>query len=112
VSPAFFACAKLASMDRKSSSAKRSCGAAECGRASSGATSFTMSRLALSPTKVRPFVHGWRAVLIARTGKLIFDGKYLRDLSFSYDPVGHLPSWINVVRFSKLAPADRSFACR
>jgi hypothetical protein len=99
-------------MDRKLSSARRSCGAAGCGRASSGATSFTTLPLALSPTKVRPFVCWSSAVLIARTGKLIFDGKYLRDLSFSYDPVGHLPSWINVVRFSKLAPADRSFACR
>jgi hypothetical protein len=32
------------------------------------------------------------------TGKLLFDGKYLRDLAFAFDPVGHLPSWINVVR--------------
>ncbi|PWN47645.1 hypothetical protein IE53DRAFT_381971 [Violaceomyces palustris] len=28
-------------------------------------------------------------------GKYIFDGRYLRDLSFMFDKIGHLPSWIN-----------------
>ncbi|PWN40796.1 hypothetical protein IE81DRAFT_202198 [Ceraceosorus guamensis] len=32
-------------------------------------------------------------------GKLIFDGQYLRDLSYAYDPAGHLPSWCNVLLF-------------
>ncbi|CAO1627261.1 unnamed protein product [Sympodiomycopsis kandeliae] len=29
-------------------------------------------------------------------GKLIFDGKYLRDLSYAFDRMGHLPSWQNM----------------
>jgi hypothetical protein len=29
-------------------------------------------------------------------GKLIFDGRFLRDLSFAYDPIGHIPSWLNL----------------
>lgn len=28
-------------------------------------------------------------------GKFIFDGHYLRDLSYAYDVAGHLPSWLN-----------------
>ncbi|BGP30606.1 hypothetical protein JCM10296v2_002362 [Rhodotorula toruloides] len=32
--------------------------------------------------------------------KLVFDGKFLRDLSFSYDAVGHLPNWLNMLSFS------------
>lgn len=36
----------------------------------------------------------------ANEGKLLFDGKYLRDLSYVYEPVGHLPSWINMLAFS------------
>ncbi|KAE8250701.1 hypothetical protein A4X13_0g4475 [Tilletia indica] len=33
-------------------------------------------------------------------GRLIFDGQFLRDLSFTFDPIGHLPSWLNVFSFS------------
>ncbi|CAD6931560.1 unnamed protein product [Tilletia controversa] len=33
-------------------------------------------------------------------GRLIFDGQFLRDLSFTFDPVGHLPSWLNMFSFS------------
>jgi len=33
-------------------------------------------------------------------GKYIFDGHYLRDLSYAHDPAGHLPSWLNCVLFS------------
>lgn len=33
-------------------------------------------------------------------GLLIFDGKYLRDLSYAHDPIGHLPSWVNSLTFS------------
>lgn len=32
-------------------------------------------------------------------GKYIFDGRYLRDLSFMFDRVGHLPSWLNAFTF-------------
>ncbi|CDR38313.1 hypothetical protein NBRC10512_004052 [Rhodotorula toruloides] len=32
--------------------------------------------------------------------KLVFDGKFLRDLSFAYDAVGHLPNWLNMLSFS------------
>lgn len=32
-------------------------------------------------------------------GKYIFDGHYLRDLSYAYDVVGHLPAWLNAVVF-------------
>ncbi|KDN47761.1 hypothetical protein K437DRAFT_92302 [Tilletiaria anomala UBC 951] len=28
-------------------------------------------------------------------GKYIFDGNFLRDLSYVFDPAGHLPSWLN-----------------
>lgn len=34
------------------------------------------------------------------TGILIFDGKYLRDLSYAHDTIGHLPSWLNSLTFS------------
>ncbi|KAM0750219.1 hypothetical protein T439DRAFT_326168 [Meredithblackwellia eburnea MCA 4105] len=30
-------------------------------------------------------------------GKLISDGKYLRDFQFTYDLVGHLPPWLNTL---------------
>ncbi|GAA5826660.1 hypothetical protein JCM3770_007100 [Rhodotorula araucariae] len=33
-------------------------------------------------------------------GMLIFDGKFLRDLSFEFDVVGHLPAWLNMLEFS------------
>ncbi|KAK0531995.1 hypothetical protein OC834_002757 [Tilletia horrida] len=33
-------------------------------------------------------------------GRLIFDGQFLRDLSFTFDPIGHLPSWLNILSFS------------
>lgn len=33
-------------------------------------------------------------------GKYIFDGHYLRDLSYAHDVAGHLPSWLNCVLFS------------
>lgn len=33
-------------------------------------------------------------------GKYVFDGQYLRDLSFAYDVIGHLPAWLNVVQYS------------
>lgn len=35
----------------------------------------------------------------ANEGKLIFDGKYLRDLAFEFDSIGHLPSWLNMMSF-------------
>lgn len=34
------------------------------------------------------------------SGKLIFDGKYLRDLSFAFDRIGHLPSWLNMFLYA------------
>lgn len=36
----------------------------------------------------------------ANEGKLISDGKYLRDLEYKYDVVGHLPSWIDMLAFA------------
>lgn len=33
-------------------------------------------------------------------GKYIFDGRYLRDLSFMFDRGGHLPSWLNAFWFA------------
>ncbi|MCO5588079.1 hypothetical protein L7F22_042034 [Adiantum nelumboides] len=33
-------------------------------------------------------------------GKYVFDGHYLRDLSYGFDAAGHLPSWLNVIMFS------------
>ncbi|GAC96211.1 hypothetical protein PHSY_003791 [Pseudozyma hubeiensis SY62] len=33
-------------------------------------------------------------------GKYVFDGRYLRDLSFMFDRGGHLPSWINAFCFA------------
>ncbi|UZJ54024.1 hypothetical protein CBS101457_003344 [Exobasidium rhododendri] len=33
-------------------------------------------------------------------GKYIFDGHYLRDLSYAHDDAGHLPSWLNCVIYS------------
>ncbi|GAA5835010.1 hypothetical protein JCM9279_007172 [Rhodotorula babjevae] len=33
-------------------------------------------------------------------GTLVFDGKFLRDLSFEHDVVGHLPTWLNMLGFS------------
>ncbi|TNY22381.1 hypothetical protein DMC30DRAFT_349037 [Rhodotorula diobovata] len=33
-------------------------------------------------------------------GTLVFDGKFLRDLSFEFDVVGHLPAWLNMLGFS------------
>ncbi|PWN22488.1 hypothetical protein BCV69DRAFT_281480 [Microstroma glucosiphilum] len=32
-------------------------------------------------------------------GKLIFDGRFLRDLSFAFDPIGHIPSWLNLLLY-------------
>ncbi|PWZ00506.1 hypothetical protein BCV70DRAFT_199784 [Testicularia cyperi] len=32
-------------------------------------------------------------------GKYVFDGRYLRDLSFMFDRGGHLPSWLNAFAF-------------
>lgn len=32
-------------------------------------------------------------------GKFVFDGHYLRDLSYAYDVAGHLPSWLNSLIF-------------
>ena len=37
---------------------------------------------------------------IANEGLVIFDGKYLRDLSHVHDRLGHLPSWLNGLAFS------------
>ncbi|KAK9894775.1 hypothetical protein P389DRAFT_101227 [Cystobasidium minutum MCA 4210] len=37
---------------------------------------------------------------IANEGLLIFDGQYLRDLSYTHASIGHLPSWINSFTFS------------
>lgn len=33
-------------------------------------------------------------------GKLLYDGRFLRDLLFEFDEVGHLPSWLNMLDFS------------
>lgn len=33
-------------------------------------------------------------------GKYVFDGRYLRDLSFMFDRGGHLPSWLNAFCFA------------
>ncbi|SJX61838.1 uncharacterized protein SRS1_12822 [Sporisorium reilianum f. sp. reilianum] len=33
-------------------------------------------------------------------GKYIFDGRYLRDLSFMFDRAGHLPSWLNAFQYA------------
>lgn len=34
------------------------------------------------------------------SGLVIFDGKYLRDLSYVHDNIGHLPAWVNSLAFS------------
>lgn len=36
----------------------------------------------------------------ANHGKMIFDGQYLRDLAVTFDPIGHLPSWLNLFLYS------------
>ena len=36
----------------------------------------------------------------ANDGKLVSDGKYLRDLEFKFDPVGHCPDWIDMLAFA------------
>lgn len=33
-------------------------------------------------------------------GKYLFDGHYLRDLSYAHDVAGHLPSWLNCMLYS------------
>ncbi|SCV67887.1 BQ2448_5498 [Microbotryum intermedium] len=33
-------------------------------------------------------------------GKLIFDGKFLRDFEYRFDVVGHLPNWLGMLSFS------------
>ncbi|KAL9934592.1 hypothetical protein V8E36_006367 [Tilletia maclaganii] len=33
-------------------------------------------------------------------GRLVYDGQFLRDLSFNFDPIGHLPSWLNILSLS------------
>ncbi|GAA5960693.1 hypothetical protein JCM3765_007293 [Sporobolomyces pararoseus] len=33
-------------------------------------------------------------------GRLLFDGRYLRDLAFEFDVVGHVPSWLNMLTLS------------
>ncbi|GAA5992098.1 hypothetical protein JCM5350_006346 [Sporobolomyces pararoseus] len=33
-------------------------------------------------------------------GRLLFDGRYLRDLAFDFDVVGHCPSWLNMLTLS------------
>ncbi|KAK4058489.1 hypothetical protein OIO90_000651 [Microbotryomycetes sp. JL221] len=41
-------------------------------------------------------------VAIARfgsLGRLIFDGKFLRDFMYKYDMIGHLPNWLNGICF-------------
>lgn len=35
----------------------------------------------------------------ANEGKLVFDGRFLRDLLFEFDEVGHLPSWLDMLEF-------------
>ncbi|GAA5866126.1 hypothetical protein JCM1840_005081 [Sporobolomyces johnsonii] len=30
-------------------------------------------------------------------GRMLFDGRFLRDLSFGFDVVGHLPNWLNML---------------
>jgi len=33
-------------------------------------------------------------------GKLLFDGRFLRDLLFEFDEVGHLPGWLNMLEYA------------
>ena len=33
-------------------------------------------------------------------GVVIFDGRFLRDLSYLHDPIGHTPSWLNMLALS------------
>ncbi|GAA5884794.1 hypothetical protein JCM16303_007270 [Sporobolomyces ruberrimus] len=33
-------------------------------------------------------------------GRTIFDGRFLRDLSFEFDVIGHLPNWLNMLTLS------------
>ena len=53
---------------------------------------------------VLPFAHRKRdtdAIVGDRNeGKLISDGKYLRDFTFTYDAVGHLPPWLDMLSYS------------
>lgn len=44
--------------------------------------------------------HSGRGHVCRNVGLLIFDGQYLRDLSYTHDSIGHLPSWINSFTFS------------
>lgn len=37
---------------------------------------------------------------VGNIGKLLHDGKFLRDFSFAFDAAGHLPPWLNAVVFS------------
>ncbi|KAM0788486.1 hypothetical protein ACM66B_001619 [Microbotryomycetes sp. NB124-2] len=36
---------------------------------------------------------------LGNLGRVIFDGKYLRDFMFKFDHVGHLPNWLNGICF-------------
>lgn len=45
-------------------------------------------------------VHNVAVGDFANDGKLISDGKYLRDLDFTYDVVGHCPHWLDMLSFS------------
>ncbi|GAA5821453.1 hypothetical protein JCM11251_004631 [Rhodosporidiobolus azoricus] len=38
--------------------------------------------------------------VFGNVGKMVFDGRYLRDLAFTFDVVGHLPPWLNMLTFS------------
>lgn len=44
----------------------------------------------------------WNIALgdFANNGRTIFDGKFLRDVEYAYDFVGHLPSWLDMLSFS------------
>ncbi|GAA5998773.1 uncharacterized protein JCM10292_007222 [Rhodotorula paludigena] len=44
-------------------------------------------------------VHNVAVPTFGNVGALVFDGKYLRDLSFAYDVVGHLPPWLNMLSY-------------
>lgn len=39
-------------------------------------------------------------LIVTQIGMTIFDGRYLRDLDYQHDTIGHLPSWLNALSLS------------
>lgn len=64
-------------------------------------TNYTLTYLLFVGNRKRgDCVHNCALGDFANEGKVLSDGRFLRDLSFSYDAVGHLPGWLNAMAFS------------